>query len=48
MKSKLKNKSKEELIEICSKCFELLKYLAKKTRLGKVKEYNNYINEIFK
>lgn len=48
MKNKLKNKSKEELLEICCKCFELLKYLAKKTKLGKVKEYNNYINEIFK
>ena len=48
MEKKLKNKTKEQLIEICLKCNELLNYLSKKTDLGKLKDYNKYVKEIFK
>lgn len=48
MRKKLGKKSKDELLEISLKCYELLDFLKNKTKLGKIKDYNNYVKEIFK
>ena len=48
MKKNLQKKNKEQLIEICINCYELLEYLSNKTKFGKIQELKQYIDDIFK
>lgn len=48
MRKKLQKKTKEQLLEISCKSYELLEYIKRTTKLGKIKEFNDYFEEIFK